>query len=147
MRRVGGPHSGASDQTGRGRESCSGGTRMFGVARLVGMLLACLFLVTPSVDALCRASCTPVAAVPPSCHDRVVTPERPHLTSTASCQREVVIAAPTLDGRRTPVAPAPTTAADAPLLPREAAVSGPRRPAGVAAVLSPGCPRSPILRI
>lgn len=120
---------------------------MFGVARLVGVLLACLFLVTPSVDALCRASCTPGVSTTSSCHERVATPERPHLTATASCQREVVIAAPTLEGRRASVAPAPI--ATLPLLrPLEAdTATGVSRPAGLPAVLSPRCPRCPVLRI
>lgn len=117
------------------------------VARLVGVLLACLFLVAPSVDALCRASCTPVASAP-SCHDATATPVGPHLSSAASCQREVVIAAPTLDGRRGLVAPLASPAAStAAHLARHAPHRASSLRPVVPAVSAPGCPRSLVLRI
>ena len=120
---------------------------MHGVARLVGVLLACLFLVAPSADALCRASCTPVATAP-SCHDALASPERPHLTAAASCQREVVIAAPTLDGRRGLVAPAaPSVVSIAASLVSHASAGRAAPHALARPAPSPGCPRSLVLRI
>jgi hypothetical protein len=71
------------------------------MARLTGLLLACLFLVAPSADALCKATCTPVEAARPSCHE--IGPSASadgHVGAATTCQREPLLFARPGDLRR-----------------------------------------------
>jgi hypothetical protein len=69
--------------------------------RLTGFLLACLFLVAPSADALCKATCTPVEAARPSCHE--IGPSASadgHVGAATTCQRDPLLFARPGDLRR-----------------------------------------------
>ena len=79
------------------------------MSRLLAVLLACLFAVAPSADALCKAACSPAPATAPSCHEIVAPSPDGALTPTNSCRRDVDLAVPPTDTRR--VVPSPVLVA------------------------------------
>jgi hypothetical protein len=79
------------------------------MTRLLGLLLASMLAVTPTVDMVCRAVCTPdtAAADAPSCHEVVSATADGALLPATSCQRDAAAAAPPTDGTRNAVTRAP----------------------------------------
>ncbi len=80
------------------------------MTRISGLLLAVLLAVTPTVDVVFRAVCTPnpTAAASPSCHEVASgTADGVLMPSGSTCQREPVAALAPADGALNIVAPAP----------------------------------------
>lgn len=77
------------------------------MSRILAVLLACLVAVAPGADAVCEAACTPAPAAAPSCHEAMTAPSPDGaLASTNTCRRDVDLAVPPGDTRRS--SPAPT---------------------------------------
>jgi hypothetical protein len=79
--------------------------------RLSSLLLALLLAVTPTVDVVCRAVCTPnpSAAAVPTCHE--VASDTAEWLPGVTCQRDALAAVVSTDGARNIVAPAPLVTA------------------------------------
>jgi hypothetical protein len=81
------------------------------MTRLSSLLLALLLTVTPTVDVVCRAVCTPnpTAAAVPSCHE--VASDTAEWLPDVTCQRDALAAVAPTDVARSIVAPAPLVTA------------------------------------
>jgi hypothetical protein len=79
------------------------------MVRLLGLLLALMFSVMPTVDTVCRALCTPepTSTSAPSCHDAAAPTHDGVWLPGVACQREAVAAVVPADGTRNLVPPAP----------------------------------------
>ena len=84
------------------------------MARLVGLLLACLFSVAPSADALCKAACAPVPHADSACHESAPAVS-PHgqITASSTCSYLPLLVGPPADARRLTLLPAQVTGAAA----------------------------------
>lgn len=119
------------------------------MSRVLAVLLACLFVVGPGADALCKASCLPAPAPAPTCHDVMTTPSLDGIVaSTSTCRRDIVLAVPPGDTRRTSLAPAPAalTAIVSPAI-EPAVVGGAATVRVTRARPTQACPRCIVLRI
>ena len=76
--------------------------------RFFGLLLALMFTVTPTVDMVCRATCTPqpMAEAASSCHEVVSVTADGVLLPAVVCQRDAAKAVAAAEGARSLVAPA-----------------------------------------
>lgn len=73
--------------------------------RLLAILLTFLLAVTPTVDVMCRALCTPDATAVP-CH-HLAAPAADGSLSSASCKDDAAAAVAPVERTRTAVSPAP----------------------------------------
>jgi hypothetical protein len=81
------------------------------MTRFSSLLLALLLAVTPTVDVVCRAVCTPnpSAAAVPSCHE--AASDTAEWLPGVTCQRDALSAVAPTEGARNIVAPAPLVTA------------------------------------
>ena len=79
------------------------------MTRLSGLLLSLLFAVAPTVDMVCRATCTPVpmTADASSCHEDSYPTADAVLLAAVACRFDAVTAVAPTEGARNLVAPAP----------------------------------------
>lgn len=88
------------------------------MTRFSGLLLALIFTVTPTVDMVCRAMCTPqlMAAAAPSCHEVGSANADGALLPAVVCQRDAGAAVAPADGARNLLVSAPLVTAQVPVL-------------------------------
>jgi hypothetical protein len=79
------------------------------MTHLSSLLLVVMLAVTPTVDVVCRAVCTPnpIASASASCHEFASETADGLWLPGVTCQRDAVAAAAPADGARNLVAPAP----------------------------------------
>lgn len=87
--------------------------------RFSSLLLALMFTITPTVDMVCRAICTPqlMAAAAPSCHEAVSKTADGVLLPAVTCQRDAAAAIAAAEGARNAVAPTTLVTARVPAFP------------------------------
>jgi hypothetical protein len=120
------------------------------MTRLSSLLLALLLTVTPTVDVVCRAVCTPqlMGAAAPSCHEAASQIADGVLRPAVTCQRDAAAAVGPVDGARSLVAQAPlVTLHIAALAPVPASAGADLRREAVRPRLPHAYPSTTVLRI